>query len=113
MTVNVPATPFPRTRTVGPRFARLAARATERHIPLNVTLELLLECNLRCVHCYNFDRELPRHLEPPRREALSPAEIHRIIDEVRGEGAWFLAFTGGEPTAHPALVDFVDHASSI
>jgi len=96
----------------GPQFARIAGLAEQRHIPLNVTLEITQACNLRCAHCYNFDRELPRHPDPRRAAALSDAEIHRIIDEVRAEGALFLAFTGGEPTAHPALVDFVAHAST-
>jgi radical SAM protein with 4Fe4S-binding SPASM domain len=96
----------------GPQFARLAAVADERHIPLSVTLELTLACNLRCWHCYNFDRELRRHPDPARHEALSASEIHCLIDEVRAEGTLFLAFTGGEPTSHPAIVDFVAHASS-
>ncbi len=95
----------------GPHFSRLAALAEERHIPLSVTFEITLGCNLRCVHCYNFDRERGRHPDPARREALTAAEIHRVIDEVREEGTLFLAFTGGEPTSHPAVVDFVAHAS--
>ena len=94
----------PRT---GPRFALLAARAAERLIPLSVTFELSLACNLRCVHCYNFDRDLPRHPDPERRKELNAEEIHRVLDEVRAEGTLFLAFTGGEPTLHPGIVDFV------
>ena len=38
----------------------LNARAYDRCIPLNVTLELTLRCNIRCTHCYNFDRDQPR-----------------------------------------------------
>ena len=38
----------------------LNGRAYERCIPLNVTLELTLRCNIRCTHCYNFDRDRPR-----------------------------------------------------
>ncbi|MFP5502519.1 MAG: hypothetical protein ACLGIN_08510, partial [Candidatus Sericytochromatia bacterium] len=37
----------------------LMAKAYELCVPLFVTLELTLRCNLRCVHCYNFDRETP------------------------------------------------------
>ena len=95
----------------GPQFARLAALADAQHIPLSVTFEITLACNLRCVHCYNFDRELRRHPDPVRREALSDAEIHRVIDEVRAEGTLFLAFTGGEPTSHPSVADFVAHGA--
>lgn len=95
----------------GPQYARLAALADKRHIPLSVTFEITQACNLRCVHCYNFDRELGRHPDPARREALSDADIHRVIDEVRAEGTLFLAFTGGEPTSHPSVVDFVAHGA--
>jgi radical SAM protein with 4Fe4S-binding SPASM domain len=97
--------------SVGPHFVRLAAYAEERSVPLSVTMELALACNLRCVHCYNFDRELSRHPDPTRREELSAAEIRRIIDEIRAEGALFLAFTGGEPLSHPKVEDFIGHAA--
>ena len=96
---------------VGPQFARLAAIADQRHIPLSVTFEISQTCNLHCVHCYNFDRDLHHHPDAGRRDELSTKEIHRIIDEVRQEGTLFIAFTGGEPTSHPSVADFVAHAS--
>jgi radical SAM protein with 4Fe4S-binding SPASM domain len=96
---------------VGGRFQRLAAVADQRHIPLNVTIEISLSCNLRCVHCYNFDRDHSHHPDRSREEALTGGEIHRVIDEIRGEGALFIAFTGGEPTAHPSVGEFVGHAA--
>lgn len=95
----------------GPHFKRLTALADDQHIPLSVTFEISQACNLRCVHCYNFDRQLSRHPEAARREDLSASEIHRVIDEVRSEGTLFLAFTGGEPASHPAIVDFVAHGA--
>jgi len=97
--------------SIGPNFIRLARLAEERCVPLSVTLELGLACNLRCVHCYNFDRDLPRHPSPTRGAEMSDAEIFRVIDEVRAEGALFLAFTGGEPLSHPRLDEFVAHAA--
>lgn len=97
--------------TTGGRFASLVVAAEKSHTPLSVTFEITQKCNLRCVHCYNFDRELPRHPDGARGLELSPDEIHRIIDEIRAEGALFLAFTGGEPTSHARLEDFVLHAS--
>ncbi|MEP6652401.1 MAG: radical SAM protein [Myxococcales bacterium] len=33
--------------------------AHDNLVPLNVSLEITLACNIRCVHCYNFDRDLP------------------------------------------------------
>src|SRR5580698_10052008 len=37
--------------------SQLQSMAYERMIPLNVSLELTLKCNIRCLHCYNFDRD--------------------------------------------------------
>ena len=63
---------------MGERMDALRARATEKCIPLTVTLELTLRCNLRCVHCYNFDRDLPYLPLKKREEELSDAEISSI-----------------------------------
>ena len=92
---------------------RLQGRAHRTCTPLNVTMEITLLCNLRCVHCYNFDRQEPYLPMRSTREELSDEEIHRIIDEVRAEGCLFLAFTGGEALVHPGLVSFVEHARSL
>ena len=40
--------------------SRLQSMAYEKMIPLNVSLELTLACNIRCLHCYNFDRDEAR-----------------------------------------------------
>ena len=95
----------------GRRYAALAASAEAKNIPLSVTFEIIQSCNLACLHCYNFDRELLHHPDASRTEGLSAQEIHRVIDEVRAEGALFLAFTGGEPLSHPRLEAFVEHAA--
>src|SRR5713101_832116 len=93
------------------RLDQLRRRAYERCIPLNVTLEITLRCNLRCVHCYNFDRDLPYLPLKKREEELSDVEILRILDQVRDEGCLYLALTGGEALLHPRLDDFVRHAA--
>lgn len=69
-------------------------------------MELTLACNLRCVHCYNFDRAQPMPLARAGAE-LNPTEITRIIGEVRAEGCLYLSFSGGEALLHPHLLDFV------
>jgi radical SAM protein with 4Fe4S-binding SPASM domain len=89
----------------------MLAAAERQAVPLSVSLELTLACNLRCAHCYNFDRSLPRHPDPARADEMTDVEIHRVIDDVRAEGALFLALTGGEPLAHPSLASFVRHAA--
>jgi radical SAM protein with 4Fe4S-binding SPASM domain len=81
--------------------------ARDRCIPLTVTLELTMRCNLRCVHCYNFDRAAP---PPASGTPLADAEILDVIDQVRRAGALTLAFTGGEALTHPSLEAFAAHA---
>lgn len=87
-------------------------RASELVIPFNVTFELSQGCNLRCSHCYNFDRG---QVSRPKsdRPALSSAEIIRILHEIRDAGALVVAFTGGEALLHPNLLEFVRVARSL
>ncbi len=93
------------------RLDQLRRRAHEKCIPLNVSFEITLRCNLRCVHCYNFDRELAYLPERSREEELTDAEVHRILDEVRAEGCLFLSLTGGEALLHPGLEQYIRHAA--
>jgi len=98
----------------GAALERLKRRALVENIPLTVTFELTLRCNLRCVHCYNFDRAQPSLPVLGPRQAggeLRDDEIFRILDELRDEGCLFLALSGGEALSHPRLVDFVAHAA--
>src|SRR6185503_18498489 len=61
----------------------LNERAYDGCIPLNVTLELTLRCNIRCTHCYNFDRDLPKASPGPE---LSMEEIRGLMDDLRRAG---------------------------
>lgn len=83
-------------------------RAYDRIVPLNVSLELTLRCNLRCTHCYNFDRNAPRAAADPE---LSFDEILRLMDDLRRAGTLFLALTGGEAMMHPRFWDIADAAA--
>lgn len=87
---------------------KLQRLAFDSCTPVNATIEVTLRCNLRCVHCYNFDRSVPY---PKQREAaeLTPPEIFSVIDQLADAGALFLAFTGGEAMLHPHILDFVRH----
>lgn len=109
-------------------YGEIRRHAREACLPLSTTLELTLQCNLRCVHCYNFDRDEPRpsfeSLRRPRLpiagapEAgrngtpLSDAEVMALIDELYEAGCLFLAFSGGEALVHPSLPELVRHARS-
>ncbi len=99
-------------RTEDPAGCRLlddwGERAYRDCVPFHVTLELTLRCNLRCVHCYNFDRDQPRPAAAPE---LSYDEILRVLDELRQAGTLFLSLTGGEAMAHPRFWDVVEAAA--
>lgn len=84
-------------------------KAAVVHMPINVTIELSQNCNLRCVHCYNFDRKKTAQPESTK-PALEPQEIMRILSEIRRAGGLVVAFSGGEALLQPRLLDFVREA---
>src|SRR5579871_5774858 len=92
------------------RFDGVLRAAFERCVPLYTTFEITQKCNLRCAHCYNFDRERPYGRSA---EELSDGEILRILGELQEAGCLFLSLTGGEPLAHPRLDDFIRRARSL
>ena len=87
----------------------LQARAYDACIPLNVSLELTLRCNIRCVHCYNFDRGAPREASGAE---LSMEEIRALLDDLRRAGTLFLSLTGGEAMSHPRFWEILDEAAA-
>src|SRR6185436_20197766 len=102
-------------RTGRPRMSEcgvlegLHDRAYDACIPLHVTLELTLRCNIRCTHCYNFDRDQPRSGSGPE---LSLAEIRPLLDDLRRAGTLFLSLTGGEAMVHPRFWEIADEAAA-
>ncbi|HEY7371707.1 MAG TPA: radical SAM protein [Polyangia bacterium] len=88
-------------------------------------LELTLNCNIRCLHCYNMDRDQPRtastratacgsgggHAEA--KPELSLPEIQRLLGELREAGCLTLGLTGGEVLTHPHLFAVLDRAREL
>src|SRR5262249_55683224 len=75
------------------------------------SIEITQRCNIRCLHCYNFDRDEPRTAcDKPE---LTTEEILRVMDELRAAGCLFLLLTGGEALSHPDLFVFLEHARKI
>jgi radical SAM protein with 4Fe4S-binding SPASM domain len=85
--------------------------AFEHTVPLNASIEVTTRCNIRCLHCYNFDRDEAR--APCATPELSTVEILRVMDELRAAGCLFLNLTGGEVLSHPDLFTFLDHARDL
>ena len=87
--------------------------AFDNLVPLHATVEITQRCNIRCLHCYNFDRDAPRDRAVSCEPELDRAEILRAIGELHRAGCLFLAITGGEALVHPDLFAFLDHAARL
>jgi MoaA/NifB/PqqE/SkfB family radical SAM enzyme len=70
-------------------------------------IELTNRCNLRCVHCYS--ESTPSSIG---RDILTDDDYTRVIREGAIAGCTQLQFIGGEPTLHPRLPEFIDHAKN-
>jgi radical SAM protein with 4Fe4S-binding SPASM domain len=91
--------------------------AHDNLVPLNACIEITKRCNIRCLHCYNFDRDMPRHQagcgDAADKRELSTAEILKLMTDLRAAGCLFLALTGGEALVHPDLFTFIAHAGRL
>ncbi|HXU05507.1 MAG TPA: radical SAM protein, partial [Polyangia bacterium] len=100
-------------------MSQVQGLAFDRTVPLNVSLELTLNCNIRCLHCYNLDRDLPqgachdRSGAPDTRPDLSLDEIMRVLEELRDAGCLFLTLSGGEVLTYPHLYAVLDRAREL
>lgn len=79
--------------------------AYQNCIPWFVTIELGLQCNLSCHHCYNFDRANPQphHFQ----NYLSKERILLLINELKAAGTLMIAFSGGEAMLNPDIYDYI------
>ena len=92
--------------------------ASANFVPLNVSLEATLDCNIRCVHCYNFDRDQPRRASAcgpgtTARPRLTTERLLRLMGELREAGCLFLSLTGGEVFTHPDLFALLERAAEL
>jgi MoaA/NifB/PqqE/SkfB family radical SAM enzyme len=71
-------------------------------------LEITRRCNLTCVHCYADSGPCL-----PLSERMTGADWCRVMGEARAMGCRRLQFIGGEPTIHPDLVRFLEHATRV
>ncbi len=74
--------------------------------PIVVQLELTLECNLKCKHCFNYGGA-------PRKKMLTTDEFKDVISQLNNMEIFSLFFTGGEPTLHPDFLELVRYTDSL
>jgi len=71
----------------------LFANAYKRRIPLTATIEIISQCNLRCVHCYVGNN--------CRKDILTYEEIVDFGNQIIQMGCLYVVLTGGEVLLHP------------
>jgi radical SAM protein with 4Fe4S-binding SPASM domain len=86
--------------------------AYQTFAPIFTTLEITQVCNLKCKHCYNYDRSLLLPAET-KKNSLSSARILRLIEEIAEAKGLYLNFSGGEALLHPDLLEFIQKACSV
>lgn len=73
--------------------------------PARLWIYTNFDCNLACDYCVVESSPRAR----PRR--MTPARFRALVDEAVDEGFRELYLTGGEPFAHPDVVDLISYAS--
>jgi MoaA/NifB/PqqE/SkfB family radical SAM enzyme len=70
--------------------------------PFFFVLSPTMRCNLNCYGCYAAEYN--------KEEELSVDQIHRLLNEARDLGIYFITISGGEPFIRPDLLEiFADH----
>jgi radical SAM protein with 4Fe4S-binding SPASM domain len=92
--------------------------AHDHLVPLNATVEITQRCNIRCRHCYNFDRGEPKAASchapsGETRPELETADLLALLGDLREAGCLFLNLTGGEALLHPDLFVLLDRAAEL
>lgn len=63
-------------------------------------------CNMRCGYCHNAEFVLPEEIKKLQNDFIPPEKIYSFLETRKGllDG---VAITGGEPTIHADLPDFI------
>lgn len=72
--------------------------------PYQIVWNITRACNFNCIHCYENAGQKDE-------DELTTQEIHETIDLLADIGVVSLAFSGGEPSIHPDILEFIKHAS--
>jgi radical SAM protein with 4Fe4S-binding SPASM domain len=72
--------------------------------PFQIVWNITKACNMNCAHCY----ESAGGKKAP--DELSTEDVLKGIDKLADAGCVIIAFSGGEPTIHPDILKFIEHA---
>jgi radical SAM protein with 4Fe4S-binding SPASM domain len=71
----------------------------DKPFPTSIHVEIVSECNERCIHCY-----IPHELKT---DLMDSNLFYRVLDQSREMNLLHITISGGEPMLHPRLVDFL------
>lgn len=74
--------------------------------PSSVFWDITRNCNLKCLHCYNFH-------EYDHNEELSADEAKRVLEEMSIFGVESISFSGGDPLMRKDFLEIVRHAAGL
>lgn len=74
--------------------------------PASVFWDITRNCNLKCLHCYNFHRY-------DHYSELSTEEAKRVLEEMSVYGVESISFSGGEPLMRDDFPEIVLHAAGL
>jgi radical SAM protein with 4Fe4S-binding SPASM domain len=68
--------------------------------PFQVVWNLSRACNMKCAHCYEDAGKKDK-------DELNTKQIHEGLEKMAEAGVASIAFSGGEPSIHPHIIDFI------
>lgn len=74
--------------------------------PYQIVWNITRKCNFKCIHCYE-------NAGKKGQDECSPEEIYKGIKNLRDAGVISLAFSGGEPTTDPNIVNYIKYATDL
>ncbi|HEY0196687.1 MAG TPA: radical SAM protein [Methanobacterium sp.] len=73
--------------------------------PFQVVWNLSRACNMRCAHCYEDAGRKDK-------DELNAQQIDKGIEMLSKAGVTSIAFSGGEPTIHPHILEFINKTTA-
>lgn len=74
--------------------------------PFQVVWNLSRACNMKCVHCYEDAGRKDK-------DELNTQQIYEGLSTMAEAGVTSIAFSGGEPTIHPHIIDFIGKTNDL
>lgn len=95
------------------QYRQLLKQAEEGEIltdfPVEVLIKTTLNCNHKCPKCLHGMQVFPAG----KKYNMSFETMKKVLDEGKEKGLMSIVFTGGEPTMHPQIKEFVEYAGKL